>query len=583
MNYSNDAVKPTPARRPLAVVRVIVAFLTASLPGARVDAQQSYIPWSGGPAGGFGTANAGSSSRLRDGSSGFLEQPPASTNLFDFARTYPEIRRTDNLSGDPAFVQASQYSESQTQPIPPSGSTPGDGAPGSRKDAPGDAGYGANPHKGFGRRLFEAYFGPKEQAEEEEASHRQGAIVPFDSPPFPFADHIGPTIGYRDTTVWPLMEAFRQGPHGDWWKKSRIKIYGWADPSVTFGTSRNSNIPLSYPIVPNSLQLSQAIVIFERVTDSVQTDHVDWGFKWTNLYGIDYRYTTAKGWFSDQLLKHNHLYGYDPLQVYVDLYIPWVRQGMIVRLGRFISPTDIEAQLTTENYLYTHSLMYTYDPYTFTGITFITKVSDQWTLQMGAHAGNDMAPWTTSSQANGLFLLKWVAPSGNDSLWGGLDSIGKGYYLNEHDDLQVTALTWGHRFNDRLHSLTESYYIWERNALQGGTVTNGPPKSFFPFTGPGKFLPGLSNSFGAVNYTAYKTSDKSYLVWRNDVLYDPRGFRTGFDTTLFETTLGFIYHIRPWCTTRPEVRFDYSTGQKPYDNGTKRDQFTFNWDIIVRF
>jgi hypothetical protein len=69
------------------------------------------------------------------------------------------------------------------------------------------------------------------------------------------------------------------------------------------------DIPLSYAIVPNSLQLSQFIMIFERVTDSVPTDQVDWGFKVTQLVGIDYRYTAAKGWFSDQLLKHNNHYG----------------------------------------------------------------------------------------------------------------------------------------------------------------------------------------------------------------------------------------------------------------------------------
>jgi hypothetical protein len=34
--------------------------------------------------------------------------------------------------------------------------------------------------------------------------------------------------------------------------------------------------------------------------------------------------------------------------------------------------------------------------------------------------------------------------------------------------------------------------------------------------------------------------------------------------------------------SRPEVRFDYGT-QKVYDDNTKRDQFSFNWDIIVRF
>ncbi len=438
-------------------------------------------------------------------------------------------------------------------------------------------------YDGFGTRLYNAYFGKKEQEEEEVASTRPGTIVPFNSPPFPFAAHIGPLIGTRDTSAWPLMDAFYHGPNQDWWKRHRIKIYGWVDPSVTFGTSKNSNIPLSYAIVPNSLQLSQAILIFERVTDSVQTESYDWGFKFTNLYGIDYRYTTAKGYFSDQLLKHNSLYGYDPLQMYVDLYVPWVREGMIIRCGRYISPIDIEAQLSPENYLYTHSVMYTYDPYTFTGIQFITKVNKNFHLMLGVHAGNDMAPWTTSSQPNGEILLKWVSDSGNDSLFGGLDSIGHGYYKNGHDDLQVLALTWGHKFNDKLHTITESYYIWERDALSGGTVTNGAPQSFFPFTGPGTFLPGLSDSFGCVNYTGYQTSDKSYLVFRSDVLNDPRGFRTGFPGTYFEHTLGFIYHITPWCISRPEVRFDYTSGQKAYDNGTKREQFTFNWDIIVRF
>jgi Putative beta-barrel porin-2, OmpL-like. bbp2 len=445
-----------------------------------------------------------------------------------------------------------------------------------------DFANGTQTYDSFGTRLFNAYFNPEEQEAEAEANTRRGLVIPWDSPPFPFADHLGPNIGYRDTSVYPLMDAIYHGPNGAWWKKSRIKIYGWADPSVTFGTSKFSNIPMSYNIVPNSLQLSQAILIFERVTDSVQTDHTDWGFKFTNLYGIDYRYTTAKGWFSDQLLKHNRLYGYDPLQLYVDYYIPWVRQGMIIRFGRYISPIDIEAQLSPENYLYSHSLMYTYDPYTFTGMQFITRLADRWTLQLGVHAGNDMAPWTTSSQANGEFLLKWVSASGNDALFGGADSVGKGYYSNGHDDLQIIAITWSHKFTDRFHTLTEAYYDWERDALQGGTVTNGPPQPWAPFTGPGKFLPGLSDAFGLVNYTAYKLSDKSYAVLRNDVLNDPRGYRTGFPGTYAEATLGWIYHITPWAVSRPEVRFDYGT-TKAFNNGLARDQFSFNWDIIFRF
>jgi hypothetical protein len=435
------------------------------------------------------------------------------------------------------------------------------------------------------RRLFEALFEeePNPQEEGEAAQPRRLPPAPYQSPPFPFSEHLGPLIGIRDDAVWPLMEALEKGPNGDVWKENRIKIYGWVDPSVTFGTSRHSNIPEVYNIVPNSLQLSQAILIFERITDSFQTDHIDWGFKFTSLYGIDYRYTTAKGWFSDQLLKHNHLYGYDPLQLYFDVYFPKILQGMILRVGRYISPIDIEAQLSPENYLYSHSTMYSVDPYTFTGIQGIFRVNERFFFMTAIHAGNDMAPWTTSSQPNGEFLIKWVSPNNKDILFEGVDSVGKGYYKNGHDDLQVSSFLWEHKFTDKLHTITEMYYIWQRNALTGGTVIEGPPEPFFPSVGPGKLIPGLSDSLGFVNYTAYKLSDKDRLVLRNDILADFQGQRLGFKTTYFEHTLGWAHYFYDWLILRPEIRFDYTSGAKAIDNGTRREMFTFSADLIVRF
>jgi hypothetical protein len=117
----------------------------------------------------------------------------------------------------------------------------------------------------------------------------------------------------------------------------------------------------------------------------------------------------------------------------------------------------------------------------------------------------------------------------------------------------------------------------------GGTVTNGPPKPYFEAVGPGKKLPGLSDSFGIVNYTAYALSKKDMLVIRNDCLADFRGERTGFETTYFEHTLGWVHHFNEWLIARPEIRLDYTTGTKAFDNGTRRDQFTFSMDLIVRF
>jgi hypothetical protein len=53
---------------------------------------------------------------------------------------------------------------------------------------------------------------------------------------------------------------------------------------------------------PNSLQLEQAAIYVERAPDTVQNDRFDWGFRITQLYGLDYRFTTASGYFSQQLL-----------------------------------------------------------------------------------------------------------------------------------------------------------------------------------------------------------------------------------------------------------------------------------------
>ena len=203
---------------------------------------------------------------------------------------------------------------------------------------------------------------------------RRALPAPLD-PLFPGSDYLGPTplIGVPDTDPeYPLEKAL--------WsvfpklKAQRIKVYGWVNAGFDFSTSNKSNIPESYAIVPNKLELDQAVVRIERLPDTVQRDHVDWGFRITPMYGIDYRWTTAQGWFSGQLLNHNRLYGFDPVEAYGLVYIPNVAQGMVIKFGRYISPPDIEAQLAPDNYLYTHSLMFTFDCYTQTGINAAIKI-----------------------------------------------------------------------------------------------------------------------------------------------------------------------------------------------------------------
>src|SRR5262245_1360798 len=129
---------------------------------------------------------------------------------------------------------------------------------------------------------------------------RRALPAPLPSPPFPTSEWQGfPLIGVPpDTTRYPLMKALQGTWPGDLLDSNRIRVYGWINGAGNVSTSRDSNTPDSYWVVPNDFELDQAILRFERHVDSVQTDHLDWGFRSTHLYGIDYRYTTAGGWIS---------------------------------------------------------------------------------------------------------------------------------------------------------------------------------------------------------------------------------------------------------------------------------------------
>jgi Putative beta-barrel porin-2, OmpL-like. bbp2 len=404
---------------------------------------------------------------------------------------------------------------------------------------------------------------------------------PLPSPPFPTADWDGaPLVGVDATpSNYPLQKALRD-------TAGKLKFYGWVDVGGNVSSSKNSNSPTSYDLIPNSVQLDQAIIQVTRQPNTTQTDHFDWGFLGTVIFGTDYRYTTGKGYFSNQLLKDNHLYGVDPAEMYGLFYFPKVADGMILKVGRYISPADIEAQWAPTNYLYSHSLMFTVDPYTFTGVQATFKLGSYWQLEVGAHAGNDMAPWSNSAQLNGLLMARWVSKNNNNSLYGGINSLGNGDYKNQHDDLQMVVITWGHKFNETFHMMTEAYYMWQYHALTGGTVINGPAKSFDEGVGPGVLIPGAATTQGAVNYFQILLSKtKDYLSIRNDLLNDPQANRTGFKTLYTSHTIGYVHFFGPNITIRPEIRYEqaWQPGVTPYDNGTKKNQKTAAMDLIVRF
>lgn len=426
---------------------------------------------------------------------------------------------------------------------------------------------------------------------------RRGTPAPISSPPFPASDWpIGgtPVIGASDGSSYPLMQAINQN-------KSRYKIYGWLEVGANGSTNNRGNVnkgipanfPLAYDEYPNTVQLDQLAVYYERLPDTVQKTHVDWGWRLTGLYGVDYRFTTAKGMLSQQLLVKNSQYGFDPVMAYVDIYVPKVAEGMDIRIGRYISLPDIEAQLAPNNYSYSHSILYTVDCYTQTGINATVKLNDHWTAQAGLSPGCDVMPWTTDAKVTGNTCVTYTWSHGGDALNTCDNTINDGKYA--YNNLTAFYETWYHKINDHWHTDTEAWYQYMRDTPNMYWYTGTDPTTGIqyrstaahPWPEAQNYIPGGGAStlnFGAVcvdprlpasaqparcfapewaitNYLEHNfMHNQASLNIRNEYVDDIKGQRTGTPAKYEEHMVGFNFWVGSTITFRPELSYVHAYG-----------------------
>jgi hypothetical protein len=412
------------------------------------------------------------------------------------------------------------------------------------------------------------------------APQKRGYPSPLDSPPFPSSDWSyggSQEIGAPDSNVYPLMTAINGAA-------SRTKIYGWVEPSVNFSTSGHTNLPQSYDHVPNMIALQQAFVFVERLADTVQTKHFDYGYHLTALYGLDYMDTTGKGYFSQQLLKYNRQYGYDLPIEYVDLYFPHVAQGMDLRVGRYSGVPGIEAQYAPSNYIFSHSLLSVYDPFTDTGALATIKLNDRWLVQTGITDGHDIAPWATGAKASGNLCLDYTTPSIRNNFYLCAAGINSGRYA--YDNVQHYDATWYHKFSSTWHMASELWYMYQRDVPNASTLVVHP---IAPLAGTSgaicdtTALRCTAPAYAADNYLEKKLSPTAYLSFRSEYFDDQKGQRTGFATKYTENTLSVGKWIGSTILLRPEMRFDHSWDATAYNGGRSRNQFTLASDLVYRF
>jgi hypothetical protein len=457
-----------------------------------------------------------------------------------------------------------------------------------------DPTLGELPKAGFIRRFIRAYKDDWKPSSGSggPAPKFRGYPAPVTNTPFPFT--VWPyggsvTIGQPWTQAGPLMTAIWGGSNGDWWKKSGIQIYGWLNAGANVSTSKQtgySNFPEAYAVRGNSVELDQEVLYIERQPDTVQTDHIDWGFRISGLYGLDYRFTTATGWFDNQLLGKNQEMGFDMPMVYFDLYIPQVAQGMDIRVGRYISLPDIEAQLAPNNYTYSHSLLYTFDCYTQTGINTTTKLGNHWLVQLGVSAGCESAPWSKYRKLTGNACLGYTWRTGLDNVYVCDNTLNDGRY--GYNNLTAYYATWYHKYkpDGKWHSSTETWYQYEAHTPN----VNNPAAASLLINGANGAICNhayevtcYAPEWAVVNYQEYQISTHNYVSIRNEYFDDMRGQRTGFRTPYTEHLLGWGHWVGSTVLFRPELRFEHAYDASPYDNGTRRSQLTLSSDVILFF
>jgi hypothetical protein len=426
----------------------------------------------------------------------------------------------------------------------------------------------------------------------------------------------------------PLMTGLAPTTLGKWLQDAHIQAYGWVDVGANLSTNHveGGNAPAGYDYNPNRIQMDQTVLYVERVPDTVQTDHIDWGFRVSAIYGVDYRYTVSDGFLSNQLTKSNKNYGLDLPMLYGEVYIPQVAKGLMIRAGRFISVPDIEAQLAPNNYMYSHSMTYTFDNFTNTGVMATLAVTKNLFLQLGVVAGSDTLIANTGETRTNPFpnpiypgatfrkdpgarpslsgCIRYQTDSARDDLYVCADAINSGVY--GYNNLQWYGFTYYHKFTDRFHLAFETYNLHQSDVpnannpqvqaidANGGTPFSNPT---FRFNAPDQAqcrsrttLTCTASVQAELAYWNYQLSPRDNLSLRTEYYDDMQGQRTGVATSYEDLALGLQHWLSPQIELRPEIAWYYANDAKAFDgNGDhgiapdRRQAVILSGDAIVHF
>src|SRR5581483_10850003 len=329
---------------------------------------------------------------------------------------------------------------------------------------------------------------------------------------------------------------------------------------------------------------------------------------------------------------------YDLPMAYGEVFIPWVADGLLIRVGRFISIPDIEAQLAPNNYMYTHSMTYTFDNYTNTGLQGTLALDKNWIVQLGVTDGTEAFPTHLSQRRknpypnipgtgpgdfgynplypNATFkkdpgampsvsaCVRYQTDDGRTAVMPCADAINSGRY--GYNNLQWYGFTVYHAFNEHWHISYEAYDLFQNrvpNAFNLDVQTiyahGGAPFSsqYIPFNAPdlamcanAALLTCKAEVTSTVAYINYSPDPLNNFALRPEYYWDRQGQRTGVASRYVNLGFGWQHWFSPQVEVRPESAFYHSLNGPAFNGNSnagiapnKSHEAILSGDIIWHF
>jgi hypothetical protein len=416
--------------------------------------------------------------------------------------------------------------------------------------------------------------------------------VPFLGPPQPTTGGaIVPTVPGPPAVLaerWWLMKQTQGTWLGALLDDNRLYLNGWIEQAFTASSDRISNYPMIFNDRANEYLLQQAWVKFGRNLVKLGTTTPSWGFEIDVLNGSDYRWTLPRGLFNSQLDNHTpgtqNLYGVDPIQQYVSLYVPTLFRGTEFRLGRVYSPYSFDSLEGVTTPLLSRAYSFENTPFTLCGLAAYVSFSTEWTGLFMLANGNDIYFGDPAEELRFAGDIKWTQSSGRNIVQFAT-SLGRGKFNPAfptppsqtttalatepfgRNNINIFDFLYTHSFSSVFSYNLEVMYGYQYNV----------PQASLPVADPSGFV----NWGSILHYLFYDVSPRLRLIGRWEDFDDFQGQRTGFAGLYNAVTAGLRYQLNPSTILRPEVRYDYNFESTPFEG--KHGLFTATIDTIVRW